>query len=51
MIIKNKKFFSNSLNEVFERHIKNHRSHCWFQARKYIIYSILNRSLNKNVKR
>ena len=32
---------------VFERHIKNHKAHWWFQTRKYIIYSILNRNLNK----
>ena len=32
---------------IFERHIKNHKAHWWFQARKYIIYSILNRNLNK----
>ena len=33
--------------DVFERHIKNHKAHWWFQARKDIIYSILNRNLNK----
>jgi len=33
--------------DVFERHIKNHKTHWWFHTRKYIIYSILNRNLNK----
>ena len=33
--------------DIFERRIKNPKTPWLFQARKYIIYSILNINLNK----